>query len=248
MDVMEKFKKHLNRFLTVLMIVCAGVCIVLSVQILQKGDVCIAGIRVYHILTGIMEPTIPRDGIILTKETDFGKLDVGDIITFSSRDPALNGAANTHRILAFETDSSGRGCIVTKGDNNPIPDDSRVYPEDIKGKVVYYSHMNGFSTFLSFIRTGPGFLTVIVLPLMFVAWCILKEFRKEIKATIRAQVEAEMAQEAAAVPAAPAEPAEAPAASAETEAAPPETEAASEEEQPAPEAEAPAAETASDEQ
>ena len=202
---MEKMNTYLNRILSLVTVLCTLLCLMLGVQVIQRKDVNLFGVRVYNILTGSMEPTIPTGAIVLTKETDFADLEPGDIITFTSRDPALNGSANTHRILRVEADESGRACLVTKGDNNTIEDEYRVYTEDIKGKVVYYSHMNGFSTFLAFVRTGPGFLTVVVMPLMLVAWWILRDFTREVKATLRAQVEEEMKQAQAAEKIAPTE-------------------------------------------
>jgi len=184
----ERLKKLINRATTVLTIFSVAICLIVCVQMITKKDVNILGFRMFHIMTGSMEPTIKTGGMVIVRETGFYDLEVGDIITFYSRNPILNGAANTHRITAFVKDDDGRVCLVTKGDANNVEDEERVYPEDMIGKVVYYGNMNGFTTFLEFVRTLPGFLTVVVMPLMLVAFWIMQSFKKEMDRILRERI------------------------------------------------------------
>ncbi len=176
---MQKVEKLLNRLTTVLVIVCVLICLVLCTRIIQGQDASLMGFRIYHILTGSMEPTIPTGSNILVKETDPDKLQVGDIITFRSEQ--LSGAANTHRITHITTDEAGRKCFITKGDANNVEDSAFVYPEDIKGKVVFHLNIAGFSMFFSFVQTKMGFVTVIIMPLMVLSWWFMRDFRKQVK-------------------------------------------------------------------
>jgi len=195
---MEKIKKLLNRVTTVLTIFCVVICLVVCTQVITKKDVNVMGFSLFHILTGSMEPTIKTGGLVVVRQTGFYDLEVGDIITFRSRNSVLNGAANTHRIIAVDKDENGQMCLVTKGDANNIEDEERVYPEDIIGKVVYYGNMNGFTTFLNFVRTLPGFLTVVVMPLMLVAFWIMQSFKKEMDRILKQRVLDELEKEEAA--------------------------------------------------
>lgn len=189
---MEKLKAKLNKLLTLVVIISAVVCISVCVQVIQGKDASLFGFRFYHILTGSMEPTIRTGSNVLVKSVDTETLKVGDIITFISRDTAIYGSANTHRIYAIETDANGQKVFVTKGDANANTDSIYVYPADVKGKVIFYMHSSGFSTFLAFLRTPYGFVTVIVFPVLFLSWTLMKDFKKQVDEIARENAEAEL--------------------------------------------------------
>jgi len=176
----ERIEKGISRVLTLVTVLCITLCLTVCAKAVLKKDLSVMGFRLFHVITGSMEPTIQTGSLVVVYETSFEELETGDIITFNSRDAYLNGAANTHRIVRFIQDEKGRDCIVTRGDANNAEDETYVYPEDLLGKVVYYSNMNEFTTFLSFVKSVPGFITVIVLPLMLVGWSILRSLRKEL--------------------------------------------------------------------
>ncbi len=101
------------------------------------------GCRFYYVLTGSMEPEIKEGSFIVTRETPFEELRVGDTISFISRDPDIEGMVNSHKIHSIDTNNEGIVEITTKGAANPSPDEYKVYKEDIKGRVVYSSHVIG---------------------------------------------------------------------------------------------------------
>lgn len=188
---MTKVQKRINNLLTVLMVICVLLCLVVCLRVIMGKDNAIFGYRSYQIMTGSMEPTIPTGAIVLVKETDPETLVVGDIITFTSRDKSIYGYANTHRIIAMETDDEGNKCYVTRGDANTSEDNDRVYPSDIKGKVVF--HMGGTATiFLEFLHTKLGFVLVVILPLMLLIWIFTKDFKKQVKSYLRGSKAAEV--------------------------------------------------------
>lgn len=189
---MKNVKKKLNVFLTVLVILCALLCVVLTAQILQGREANIFGYRVCHIITGSMEPELPTGSTILVKRVDPAELKVGDVINFTSWDPQIYGMDNTHRIIRMETDASGEPCFVTKGDANKVEDESRVAYSDVKGKVVFNVNLAGLSSFLSFVRTKAGFVTVVILPLMLLTWSFVRDFKRQFKETVRQNAEAQL--------------------------------------------------------
>ena len=177
---MTKVQKRLNVLLTVVMILCVLICMIVCVQVISGREASLFGFRIYHILTGSMEPTIPTGSNVLVRTVDPDTLQEGDIITFISHDSAIYGSANTHRIIRVETDDAGARCFVTRGDANNMEDEIRVYPADVKGKVVFHLSASA-NLFLGFLHTRLGFVLVIVLPLMLVIWLFMKDFRKEVK-------------------------------------------------------------------
>ena len=54
-------------------------------------------------------------------------LDIGDIITFSSRDQSYLGLTVTHRIVGKQLLSNGEFVFRTKGDNNVFEDMNRMF-------------------------------------------------------------------------------------------------------------------------
>ena len=188
-------KNKLNVLVTILVILSALLCLTLCVQIISGREANLFGYRVCTILTGSMEPTLPTGSTIVVHTVDPADLQVGDVITFSSRDPSIAGMTNTHRIIALETDSTGTPCFVTQGDANPVEDSYRVYYEDVQGKMVLHLDFSGLATFMKFVRTPAGFVSVIVMPVLFICWCFLKDFRRQVKAMAQLAAEEALAAE-----------------------------------------------------
>ncbi len=86
---------------------------------------------VIRIISGSMEPTIESNSCILLEQIDPSRIRVGDVITFYSQDPALQGKRNTHRVVGISSDGA---FFQTQGDNNTIPDQYQVPKENVVGR------------------------------------------------------------------------------------------------------------------
>jgi len=128
-----------------------------------------------------MEPTIRTGSNVVVRKIDPYTLEKDDIITFISKDQAIYGSANTHRILSVETDENGERFFVTKGDANGEADSIRVYPADVVGKVVFYIKSAAFSNIVGFLKTPYGLFFAIIMPLVVVSWLFMKDFRNSVK-------------------------------------------------------------------
>jgi signal peptidase I len=95
------------------------------------------------IATGSMEPIIkPGDVILVKKDIDKMKLNIGDVIQFK-RDNILI----SHRIIE-SVEAGGEKAYKTKGDNNSIADSEFVKPEQVKGTIVKIVPKIGWPTLL----------------------------------------------------------------------------------------------------
>ena len=92
----------------------------------------VKGYQVLRVLTSSMEPVIPENTCIIIKEIDPDQLEVGDIITFMSDDPNIQGYYNTHRIYEIRREN-GHKVFITKGDAIAEPDEYPVYEDMVAG-------------------------------------------------------------------------------------------------------------------
>jgi signal peptidase len=144
----------------------------------------------YYVATESMYPTIKPYSLITVRETAPEKLEVGDVISFISRQPEIYGMVNTHRIYEITEDEDGQMAFVTMGDNNPVPDSYYVYPDEIVGKVVAHTPpLKALTEIMSFAGTRTGFFIVIILPLILIAGIFLNSFIQEFRASLQKEAQ-----------------------------------------------------------
>ena len=142
-----------------------------------------------------MEPAIPVGALILNKETDIEKINVGDIICFRSLESYMNGNIVTHRVVDIKT-IDGKIALTTRGDSNNSEDSYYVMENNFIGKVIA---ITGEDSFLlnaySVLTSGIGFFTLIIIPVVILASIILhenlKKIQKEMK-KLRAEMEEQL--------------------------------------------------------
>ena len=120
----------------------------------------------YVIVSKSMVPTINVNDAIIVTRTNYDKLNIGDVITFSSEDRVYNGLTVTHRIVGKQLLENGEIVYRTKGDNNSQEDRSVVKKENIYGKVVITIPKLGYIQ--NFLSKPIGFFTCIFIPILIV--------------------------------------------------------------------------------
>lgn len=160
---MKKLFGNIINLLSVVMIILA-VVILLNVVMTKSGQVPnVAGYSMLRVLTGSMEPAIGTDAIIIVRKTAADQVQVGDVITFYSSDPALGGAVNTHRVTEISREN-GVLTYATKGDANLIEDKYPPNEYDLIGVVVFSSALIG--RFIRLISNPLIFIPLVLLPLL----------------------------------------------------------------------------------
>lgn len=145
----------------------------------------ILGYRIFTVASGSMEPAYKVGDVILVKDTDPSKLQVGDVITYLGNQSSVSGMIITHRIIKIEQKTDGTLAYTIKGDANqmedPIIDSSQIY-----GKVV--TKLSFFTVISNIIHNQFGFFFLVFIPIVLfifleVADTIMdiKEEKKEIK-------------------------------------------------------------------
>ena len=145
-------------------LILVSVFVLLSVVLTPAGQVPqVLGYSVFRVMTGSMEPEIREDSLLVVKKTPPEDIAPGDVISFFSPDPMLEGAVNTHRVVRIEREN-GRIRFITKGDANMIED---TYPVDVSalvGRAVFESYALGKT--VSLLSNPLVFGTIILLPLL----------------------------------------------------------------------------------
>lgn len=125
--------------LIAILLIAASIFVLLTVVMTPADQVPqVMGFSILRVLTGSMEPEIPENAMLLVRKTDPETLKAGDVISFYSPDPLLDGALNTHRILRVEREGS-QIRFITKGDANLAEDQQNVDAGSVVGKVVFVS-------------------------------------------------------------------------------------------------------------
>ena len=131
----------------------------------KSGDSKLPIYSAYVIVSPSMVPTINvNDGVVVQRVDKQGNLNIGDIITFSSKDIRYSGLTITHRIVGKQTIQNGNLVYRTKGDNNKSEDSSLVSFGDIYGKVLF--KVPSVGVLYKFITNPFGFIISIIIPII----------------------------------------------------------------------------------
>lgn len=163
-------------FIVLLMIIASFlIFFVITSKIAQKkGQYPPYGL--YTIISPSMTPKLNVYDVILIKNVDTKTLKVGDIITFYSTNIMVGNTPITHRIIEIvDVPNEGKRFIV-KGDFNKLPDDEKVDPKKVLGKVIF--KIPAFGKLQYFIASKKGWLLAIIIPtILIIVYDIYKILR-----------------------------------------------------------------------
>ena len=182
--------KYVLRVVNVLaaVVIALALLVLLRTVFTPAGEVpTLGGYSFMRTLTGSMEPAISVHSFLVTQDVDPESLQVGDIITFRSTEPNLEGALNTHRINSVY-EENGQLMFRTKGDANAVEDSEPVVAVNVVGKVVFVSAALGIV--VSLFANPLVFLLLVVVPLVVLLGFELANLVKSTKEVARAEDEA----------------------------------------------------------
>lgn len=141
----------------------------------------LGGYSLMTVLTTSMEPTIPRNSLVLLRHRDPELLNVEDVVTYVRE----NGTTVTHRIINIYDDFEGtlQRAFRLQGDNNATTDPDIIHADQILGDIIFHSVILG--QIIVFIQYAP-LLTAALIIIYVLLVATLKnyfKFRKEGKAS-----------------------------------------------------------------
>ena len=130
--------------------------------------------RVYTVLSGSMEPTIPVGAQVVVVRVNAADILVGDIITFDR--PSNPGVLITHRVIEVEPDGKGGTQWITKGDHNSIPDSWRIPATGYGYRYAFAVPLVGY--LFAMLQSPLGRICFILAPALLLAAVVVNDFWK----------------------------------------------------------------------
>ena len=122
-----------NIFVKILTIAIVFVSIIIVVQKVTDNQESFLGLRIFRVQTGSMIPKYQIGDVILVKEVDTDKIQIGDDVTYEGNTGTMNGMLVTHRVVDIE-EVDGKRVFHTKGIANNL-EDPVISEEQINGVV-----------------------------------------------------------------------------------------------------------------
>lgn len=118
--------------------------------------------------SGSMAPAIKKGSLIIIKPSK--EYSPGEVIAFSNS--GVSRQLIIHRVKGIET-KDGLVSFITQGDANKAPDSKKAASSWVKGKMILAIPVLGY--LVSFSKTLPGLLLLVILP---AALIIFNEIKK----------------------------------------------------------------------
>lgn len=175
---MKRLLRILSTVFTVFMICALVVLMCMGWLNISGKSFHIFGYALLRVQSGSMAPVYEEGDFLLSKEVDTDLLKKGDVITFYSNDPRINGMLNTHRIVDIER-IDGLRVFTTKGDAAEKADAYKVTEDKVFGKTI---GSVGFLKWLAKLLAIPWIFGIIVFfPLLLMIISEIKTIVRAIK-------------------------------------------------------------------
>ncbi len=169
-------KKIFSIITTIIKIICIIALIlliaVLALQRFSNNEIAVGGFRIFNVATGSMVPKYNVGDVLIIKEVDTNKLEVGDDITYLGEVGTFKDRVVTHQIVRIEETVGGR-IFYTKGIANDT-EDPQITADQIYGKVIYKCVLISILTKL--MNNLTAFYIIIFIPFALLIFLQIKDY------------------------------------------------------------------------
>ena len=132
--------------------------------------------RIAVVLTGSMEPALPKGALAFTIWVNPGEVEVGDILAFRSEEDS--DMTTSHRVVEVLTE--GDLFFRTKGDANEEADPRLVPADGVTGKVFFNVPQLGtiFMAVVKPLRSWPSFILLIAVPSLLIIGSTIRDLKR----------------------------------------------------------------------
>lgn len=113
------------------------ILLVVLIQRFSSNDISIAGFRIFNVATGSMVPEYQVGDILVSKEIEPEKVEIGDDIVYEGEKGDFKDRIVTHRVIS-KREENGKYYFTTKGIANEEAD-PEISQDQIYGKIIYKS-------------------------------------------------------------------------------------------------------------
>ena len=147
-------RENINKILKTISTLLVAVMVILALLLVGPRA---AGMQVFVVLSGSMEPTYQTGSIIYVKDVDPMTLKEGDPVTFRAAEDTIV----THRIIEVipDEENPNNQYFRTKGDANEVEDGGVTACDYIVGKPVFTVPQLGYLA--AYIQEPPGMYVAI---------------------------------------------------------------------------------------
>ena len=153
-------------FIVVLMIIASFLLLYVATSKISEKKGVNPPFGLYTIISPSMTPNIKVYDVVFVKKVDYNQLKKNDIITFYSTNSYFGNTPITHRIVEILNVPDIGVSFKVKGDSNKEPDDEKVYPSAIIGKVMFKIPQLGRIQY--FLASRKGWFMAIIIPAIFI--------------------------------------------------------------------------------
>lgn len=161
-------------------IVAIFIVLVVALILIQRvfnNKISLGGYRIFTIITESMVPEYKVNDVIISKEIDASKINVGDDVVYLGKEDTFKDKIITHRVIEID-DSENIRKFTTQGIANtgvdPEIDETQIYGVVIKKSVI-------LSIISKLVNNSIGFYFFILVPTVFLIFLEIIDFTKEKK-------------------------------------------------------------------
>ena len=150
-----------NVLYTIMFILVVLMLLVVVMQRVTNNNIAIGGIRMFSVATGSMIPVYEVGDILISKEIEPEKIEVGDDLVYLGKEGSFKNKIVTHRVNSIEKQEDGNYKIITQGVANNA-EDPEINQTQVLGKVMFKMHLLSYLGKL--VRNVYMFYFVIFIP------------------------------------------------------------------------------------
>lgn len=138
-----------------------SISLIILIQRFSNNQITFLGYRIFKVETGSMIPKYQIGDVILVKEKDIKKINVGEDLVYEAKEGEIKGKTITHQVVRVEQ-KDGKTFFYTKGIAN-TSEDPEVSEEQVNGVVQHKLYILTFICYL--LNNKYTFYFLIILPL-----------------------------------------------------------------------------------
>ena len=159
-DIAKKIIKIVFKILYELfMLMCVLLILIVVFQKISDSNKSIGGYRIFRVVTGSMIPEYDIGEVVISKEIDPHKIEIGNDIVYLGKTGDYNGRIIMHKVTAIDKDENGNLNFHAKGINNSSIEDAQIKEDQIYGVVKFKS---GILTLLYKLATTIDYAFIII--------------------------------------------------------------------------------------